>query len=1047
MRQKAILVLVLTLLAVLWASAAKAVDVSPTLDTIREATQPTVRDWKFLLGGDPGGERVDLDDSAWETVSPRHSWMKDNGRAWYRKAFVVPETIAGRPIAGQKLILRLGTDDDCDIFINGQKVKSLHWEGEVTITDKANPGDKLLIAVLVKNIGGPGELFNARLYSEAMSKLVKDTESYSAELNRSNQIAGADKTVEKTLTALVEKSIARLDMGSLKSGDAGRFDASLAKARAELVPVQKVLRKYELDLVGNAHIDMAWLWRWPETVDVCKNTFGSVLKLMKEFPDFTYVQSQAQAYLWMEERYPDIFKQIQERVKEGRWEIVGGMWVEPDCNMPNGESFVRQLLYGKRYFQQKFGVDVKVGWNPDTFGYAWTLPQIYKKAGVDYFVTQKISWNDTTRFPYKLFWWESPDGSRVLTFFPDGYNGNIDNGMMERPLNFKRDAGVNKVMALYGVGDHGGGPTREMLKNEVEFKQKAGTPTIHDARALEFLDSLKSTGVSYPVWKDELYLETHRGVTTSQAAVKRGNRKSEILLGEAELYGSLATLYGSPYDPWQYENAWRKVMFNQFHDVLPGSGIAPVYKDTLNDYAKVKTIGEKLMNGSLGTLDAQINTLGAGRAVVVHNSLSWERTDIAKVILPDGIGHVEVFYGDGKPIVSQLVEDDETGKPALIFLAEKVPAVGYKLYRIEERADISGMLKAYNPLSTEGSRLENEYLRATIDPVTGCVSSLFDKVNNREAFDATGRGNLLQTFKDAPSNYGAWNIDRNFEDVMWNLDKADSVQVVERGPVRATIRVTKHFQKSTFIQDLTIYTGVPRLDCRMKVAWNEKLILLKAAFPMAEKSDVATFDIPYGSIERSTLRETPAQQAKFEVAGQKWADISGKDYGVSILNESKYGWDAKGNVLRLSLLRSPTNPDPHADEGDHAFAYAIYPHKGDWREGGTVREGYEFNVPLIARLEAPHAGALSALHSFLSVGPENVALGALKRAEDDSRWIVRIYEYNGRKGEATITLPKAPKRVHEADLMEKNGAAVKTQGNTITVPIGANEIKTLAIEF
>src|SRR6185312_5650991 len=509
------------------------------------------------------------------------------------------------------------------------------------------------------------------------------------ELSSADALVGAlaDNPAERKQQ--LEGAYEAVDLKALDSADQKSFDDSLRVAQQKLEPLRPLFQKYTIHATGNAHIDMAWLWPSSETVDVVRRTYGTALQLMDEYPDYTFAQSTAQTSAWLEEKYPDIFAGIQKRVKEGRWEIVGGMWVEPDLNMPDGESQVRQLLIGKRYFKDKFGVDVKIGWNPDSFGYNWQLPQIYKKSGVDYFVTQKIYWNDTTKFPYKMFWWLSPDGSRVLTYFPHDYVNMMEPVRMAQDVAdyIPRTPQFPEMLHLYGIGDHGGGPTRIMLDREKLWaSDKVVYPKLQLGTAAEFFKDAAAAApnLNLPVWNSELYLEFHRGVFTTPAATKNNNRKSAEILLNAEKLASIATLFGSTYPHAEFEQAWRKVLFNQFHDVAAGSGIAAIYKDATRDYENVRLVGGKITDHALSELEGRVHTQGEGVPVMVFNPLSWSRSDVAEaeVELPEAASSLQVKDAAGKAVLQQILQRATPNRFRVIFRAEDLPSMGYKMFYV-----------------------------------------------------------------------------------------------------------------------------------------------------------------------------------------------------------------------------------------------------------------------------------------------------------------------------------------------------------------------------
>jgi alpha-mannosidase len=559
-----------------------------------------------------------------------------------------------------------------------------------------------------------------------------------------------------------------------------------------------------------------------------------------------------------------------------------------------------------------------------------------------------------------------------------------------------------------------------------------------------------------PVWDGELYFQYHRGVFTTQAETKRRIRRSEENVLNAEKFASIALLYGRPYPQDAMLMSWKNLLFDHFHDIMPGSGIAVNYLDSKRNLENVDRTVNDVTSGSLREIAARVDTQRDGVAVMLFNSQSWARTDVVEVEaqLPDPAQNIQVVDGTGKPTEAQLISMDKDTHRARFLLLAHTPSMGYATYFVSGARSPS---PAHSLLRASADTLENEFIRVKIDPQTGCVTSLFDKRSGTESLAAaetdtggpkdTVCGNLLQTFVDKPKQWDAWNIDADFEKQHWDLDKADEVKLVESGPLRAVIRIKNHFQNSTFVRDVTLYAGVPRVDVNMQAEWHEKHILLKVAFPVSAHSDKATYEIPFGSVQRPTTRNTPAEQGQFEVPAQRWADISDGKHGFSLLNDCKYGYDAKGNVLRLSLLRSPEYPDPHADEGHHEFTYSMYPHGGDWKQALTIRQGYELNYRLISLPVGKHQGALPREHSFLQVGSDNVIVSALKKAEDENALVLRLYEWAGQQAEVKVQLPPGAESARETDLMEKPMGGLQVNGSAVNVPIKPYEIKTVEVQF
>jgi len=1052
-----------------------------TLDRLNSLTRQPESEWRFH-SDIPHPEDPGLNDSDWGVFTVKNmsgpGGQHTNEEHWtgtrvFRRWVQIPEKINGYATQGSRvwLDLRFGSSGSLMIrvFSNGAV---LHRGDDdsilpVLLTENAQPGQKFLVAARI--VAGDAvqlEFVHSELTIDA-PKMRPDPARLRLEFLAARPIIAAYEDGKAERERQLEAALQAIDFASLARGDQAAFDTALSSAQSKLQVLRPWLQQFTIRAVGNSHIDMAWLWPWTETVEVVRNTFRSVLDLMREYPDFKFTMSSARTYEWMQEKYPDLYHEIEQRVKEGRWEIIGGMWVEPDLNMPDGESLVRQILVGKRYFQQNFGVDVKIGWNPDSFGYNWQLPQIYKRSGMDYFVTQKLMWaHEFTTFPYKFFWWQAPDGSRLLTYFPHDYADPID----AEPLGNQvavwmpsiygpRIPDKPEMMHLYGVGDHGGGPTRVMLDHAEQMRAPDFVfPKLEFSFASEFFSDMekKLPWMQIPTWDGELYFQYHRGVFTTQAETKRRIRRSEENVLNAEKFASLASLYGRAYPQGVMTQAWKSLLFDHFHDIMPGSGIGVNYLDAERNLNNVDRAANDITYASLREIAAHVNTNGEGVPLMLFNSLSWPRTNVSEVEiqLPAPARQIEVVDSNGRLAETQLLSMDSDTHRAHFLLLSNTPSLGYTTYFVRSAtsgAPVRSLLKA------TAETMENEFIRVKIDSQSGCMTSLFDKRGGTEALapaeTGTGGpkkstcGNLLQTFVDKPKQWDAWNIDADFEKQHWDLDKADEVKLVESGPLRAVIRVKNHFQNSTFVRDITLYAGVPRVDVKMQAEWHEKHILLKIAFPVSSHSDKATYEIPYGSVERPTTRNTPAEQAQFEVPAYRWADISDASHGLSLLNDCKYGYDAKSNVLRLSLLRSAEWPDPHADEGHHEFTYSLYPHGGGWKDALTIRRGYELNYKLIALTPGKHEGKLPAEYSFVQTKSDNVIVTAVKRAEDDNAIMIRFFEWAGKQGDVAFQLPTGASSASETDLMEKPLSGLSLANETVEVPTNPYEIKTFKVQF
>jgi len=1041
----------------------------PTLDRLQSLVTLPLPDWRFHEDL-PHPEDTTLNDADWHTVKVKEEWT--TGSRVLRRWIEIPEKINGYATQGARVDLKLAIRSSDSLILTVFSNGGIVYRGDedmqepITLTQTAQLGQKFLVAVRVNCSSAKTGIFDSELAIVPASSRPDPSVLRMEILSAQPLIAAYDDGKAERQQQL-ETAVKAVDFSALERGDQSAFDHSLADAQLKLSVLRPWLQQFKIHAVGNAHIDMAWLWPWTETVEVVRNTFQSVLDLMREYPDLRFTMSSARTYEWIEEKYPDMFKQIQERVREGRWEVIGGMWVEPDLNMPDGESLTRQILVGKRYFQSRFGVDVKIGWNPDSFGYNAQLPQIYKKSGMGYFVTQKLLWaHEFTTFPYKLFWWQAPDGSRLLTYFPRDYAGGIDGPGMAKDLSIWAPAiygstvsHAPETMHLYGIGDHGGGPTREMLDSAKALTAPGVVyPKFELGTATDFFGELekKLPDLNVPTWNGELYFQYHRGVFTTQAETKQRIRRSEEIMLNAEKFASLALLDGQAYPQEEMNRAWKRLLFDDFHDIMPGSGIGVNYLDSRRNLQDVGLAGNEVIRESLKEIAARIDTQGEGVPVLVFNSLPWARTNVVELEaqLPGPAQHITVTDAAGKPAESQLLSIDPKTHRARFLLLARTPALGYKTYFVR---GIAGAAAPKSTLKATADTLENEFVRVKIDLQSGCMTSLFDKRTNLEALapsetDTGGPtnkicGNLLQTFVDKPERWDAWNIDADFEKQRWDLDKADGVTLLENGPLRAVIRIKKHFQNSTFIQDVTLYPSSSRVDVNMQADWHEKHILLKVAFPVSAHSTKATYEIPYGTVERPTTRNTPAEKAQFEVPAMRWADISDDKHGLSLLNNAKYGYDAKGNVVRLSLLRSPEWPDPHADEGHHEFTYSVYPHAQTWREALTVRQGYDLNYKMISMQVDKHQGSLPAEHAFVEVKSDNVVLTAVKKAEDDDDLIVRFYEWAGRDTDVKIQLPPGALSAQDADLMERPSGELSVQDGVVTVHSKPYEIKTVKVRF
>ena len=775
--------------------------------------------------------------------------------------------------------------------------------------------------------------------------------------------------------------------------------------------------------IGHTHIDVAWLWTLSQTREKAQRSFATVLELMKRYPEYKFMSSQPQLYVYVKETQPELYEEIKKRISEKRWEAEGAMWVEADCNLTSGESLIRQILYGKRFFMQEFGVDCKILWLPDVFGYSAALPQILKKSGIDKFVTSKISWNETNKMPYDTFMWEGIDGTEIFTYFITArsskwsgsdrlttYVGDIDAGFVLGTYERYQQKEYNsQTLITFGYGDGGGGPTREMLERQRRLSHGLpGLPKTEIKSVTEFLDDVQKAFFENcekldrkPRWCGELYLEMHRGTYTSIAEIKKNNRESEGLLYKAELLSSVNNvLCGLPYPQEDINALWRTLLLNQFHDILPGSSILEVYEESSLQFKELKERAQKLIKDGLAAISGNINSKGG---LFVFNPNPFKADGFAKI---------------GKKMVA--VRD--------------VPPLGWKVY---EHIDTECRVKANR------NALENDILRVTFDD-GGNIISIYDKEFEREIIRQGEIANEIIAFEDFPRDYDAWEITDYYKQKYWRLSDIQFVEVLNEG-ARAGLRFKRRYLDSAIDQRIYLYENSRRIDFETEIDWKEEHQLLKTFFPVAVRANKVTYEIQYGNIERPNHGNTSWDAAKFEVCAHKWADISDGSYGVSLINDCKYGHSAEGSKLSLTLLKCATYPNPKADKGIHNFTYSLYPHGGNYRCGGTVREAYMLNRRLVAFDVKPSDGALKDEYSFVSCDRENVYIEAVKKAEDDNGCIVRLYDAYDMETDCTLTFGFDFDSVYVCDIMENRLQKIAEKDNKVKLRVKNFEIVTLKI--
>ncbi len=763
-------------------------------------------------------------------------------------------------------------------------------------------------------------------------------------------------------------------------------DANLEETAAKALSlVLQNLEKYphkthgKLVLIPQSHIDLAWLWPEKETVRKLSRTFSTALRLAEKDPDFIFHQSQPQLFSYVKIYYPELFKQIKKAVKEGKFELVGGMWVEPDCNMPSGESLVRQLLYGKKFFVEEFGVKPEIEWLPDVFGFSPSLPQLLKDCGTKAFMTIKLNWNDTNIWPESVFNWRGIDGSTIPVFVPRALNEDVSAKEAIQALkNAQRSTAVPVVAHLIGYGDGGGGVTFEQIKKAKLLPNLPQIPTVELGSIKEYVQKNISESEIKNTWDGELYLELHRGTTTTQAQNKRWNRKVEFMIRDTEILASIANSLGKAYPKERLEQAWKLILKNQMHDILPGSGISEVYQDSQRDYLRVVDTLTKIKDEMLGFLASQVNAKFDAIGYLIVNTMSFARKTLVKIIPPTK--NVHFIDEKGEHLIAQRLKDGS-------FLVEvNIPALGYTTIYAQK-----GIKRQANPFTITKSKIENGLI-AVFWGEKGQVKEIRDLLKGEVLVQ--NQQHHLKFFDDRPLNYDAWEIDLDYKEISWEPDKLVSVNIKENGPLCASLELEWEMHQSVINQEIILYRHSTRLDFKTKVNWHEKHVLFKTCFDTKIRTRYATYDVAFGKYQRPTFRNTSWQRAQFEVSGHKWADLSETTRGVSLLNDCKYGYDVFESRLSLSLLRGSVYPDKEADQGSHDFTYAIYLHR-DSSCLDTIKQAYELNLePLVYKLP-DDGGNLPAAKSFIKINSEGVLLDTIKLAEDGQDYILRFFETRG----------------------------------------------------
>ena len=1033
-------------------------------------------DWKVKEGFFLRPEEADLAEEDWEPFDSRlMHWYGPDRHYWFRTVFTIPEEYDGKG-----LWLRIRTQieewDDAKnpqflVFLNGEVVQGADMNHrEVLLSEAATAGETVTVDLQAYS-GTLHPEFRLMADVEEVSQPVKDLYyDIQVPLWAMDRMDQEGKTAIDILTVLND-TISLLDLRDVHSDD---FYRSVEAARAYIA---KAL--YE-DLagddtviatcIGHTHIDVAWWWTVAQSREKAARSFATVLELMDEYPEYRFMSSQPVLYTFVKERYPELYEEIKRRAAEGRWEPEGGMWLEADCNLTSGESLVRQFLYGKRFFQEEFGVDSRVLWLPDVFGYSGALPQIMKKCGIDYFMTTKLSWNQFNKVPDDTLLWEGIDGTKVLTHlistlgvgqsvdrFFTTYNGILHpDAIMGGWQRYQNKEMNHDILVAFGYGDGGGGPTREMLETGRRMEKGIrGIPKVRQESSLTYFTELSERvkdSRRLHTWTGEFYFEYHRGTYTSMARNKRSNRKSELLLMDLELLSVLAEKRGLAYPAEDLERLWKMVLLNQFHDILPGSSIKEVYEVTKREYEQVAEEGGRLLK------ERKEAVAGAGDGVTVFNTLGFTRRSLT--VLPDGVTSL-TDKGEALPC-------QEIGGLRYSLTGE-IPSKGYSVYGAVREADGGTAGEAAGDTEAAGGVVENSAAEsggdtpfsvlktadgfvittpfAKVDMAAdGSFTSLLDLSENRQVWKAGEAGNRLRIYEDKPIYYDNWDIDVFYTEKYWDLDEPASIAVTSEGPLCLQITVNRSFMHSRMTQDIRFYAHSPRIDFNTWVDWKEHQYLLKAGFPVDVHTDEAAFDIQFGNVVRKTHTNTSWDRARFESCGHKWMDVSESGYGVSLLNDCKYGHSVREGCIELTLIKSGIEPNPDTDNEEHVFTYSLYPHQGTWREADTQKEAADLNQPL----SAVNGGMPGESYGFAGVKGDSVVLETVKRSEDGNGIILRLYESRNKRVNAKVSLSCAPVTVTECNLLEEpvdeaGGLMIDQDGFSFVIK--PYEIKTYKVVF
>lgn len=1013
----------------------------------------------------------------WETLSVGDKWRGYDLTAWLSVQAEIPREWSGRTVVGLFDFGKTGAGHNSGfeslLYVNGEPYQGVGSNHKEVFFPESFAGQSInLLFKVWSGLNGEEGTKTELEHRIAMSVLaILETETddlyYSAlAVGQTIKVLGENSWEKQALMKALDRAIVLLDWRV--PGDEA-FYASVREANRKLKEELDALPKFQpvtVRCIGHTHIDVAWLWRLRHTREKAARSFSTVLRLMEQFPEYVFLQTQPQLYEYIEHDYPDIFAKIKERVQEGRWEAGGAMWLESDCNIPSGESLVRQLLYGMRYFEKTFGVGCEYLWLPDVFGYSWALPQILQKSGLRHFMTTKISWNVYNRFPHDTFLWRGIDGTEILTHYittpdpdlPDGtftrfytYNGQVVPATLAGIWNNYRNKEINdsELLLSYGWGDGGGGPTRTMLELRRRLENMPGLPKATTGRADEFFRKLEETVSATDRyvhrWDGELYLELHRGTYTSQGYVKKMNRHMEFLLRDAEI----ASIFGSPlagyasYPQDRLYESWKIVLRNQFHDILPGSSITAVYEDCRTEYAEAEGLAQSALKDGLTRLTALVDAEGPGW--LLFNSLPWTRSELVQ--LPWEARFTGKRWRDaaGNILQAERISGFADGDRVQI-LATGIPSMGYTTIRMEEG---DGTSTPAVPAVVFGERNASTPFYEIEWNEAGQMTRLYDKRSGREIIAEGETANRLDVHEDKPVNHDNWEIDIFYYEKVRHVTELRSMEVIENGPLRAVVSFEWAYGNTKIRQDMILYAFDPRIEFATWVDWQERETLLKVAFPVRVRATAATYEIQFGHVQRPTHWNTSWDYARFETCAHKWVDLSERGCGVSLMNDCKYGHDIRDNVMRITLLKSSNKPDPECDKGEHRFTYALLPHEGDWFAAGTAEQAHRLNAPVrtaaLSEAAIPASGSLPAALSMIGVSGDHVMIDTVKKAEDSDDWIVRCYEYAGKRGEVSFAVHYCIGKVEEVNLAEREAVLMPHDEHAFQAFFKPFELKTFRI--